>query len=101
MDFELRQTIRKMPYRKRYHGLSAGEIYDLKRLEKFTNYMIRFSDVIPISPLRNVVLIFTMMLAFISISVLCVDRITLAKVNKNNNKTDCSIPLTKRNPGTT
>ena len=88
MDIELRETIRNMPYRKRNHGLSAAEVYDLGLLIKFINFLIRFADYIPIAPLRNLVLMFTMMMSFVVLNVLCVQSSEVNKVNSaNKNRT--------------
>ena len=88
MDLELRDTIRMMPYRKRNHGLYAAEVYDLGLLIKFINFLIRFADYIPIIPLCNLVLLFTMMLSFVLLNVLCVQSNEVNKVNSaNKNRT--------------
>ena len=84
MDLEIRETIRNMPYRKRNHGLSAAEVYDLGLLIKFNNFLIRFADYIPFAPLRNLVLLFAMMLSFVVLNVLCVQSTEVNKVNSAN-----------------
>ena len=73
-----------MPYRKRNQGLSAAEMYELDLLIKFINFIIRYTDYIPLAPLRNLVLLFTMMLSFVVLSVLYVESSEVTKVNRAN-----------------
>lgn len=46
-------TIRDMPYRRRYEGLSAGEIYALKQILRFIPELIELSSNLPECPLKN------------------------------------------------
>ena len=76
MEFDLRETIRDMPYRRRQDGLSVWEIFDLGQLVKFTGFIVQLAGNVHLGIIADLLNMFALMLLMIILVVMCVERVS-------------------------
>lgn len=84
MEYDLRETIRDMPYRRRQNGLSAGEVFELGLMIRFTNQVIVMTNLLPVGIMKNIISLFSVLLLFIILIVMTVERDVLQPINHRN-----------------
>jgi nuclease HARBI1 len=84
MDYDLRETIRNMPYRRRQHGLAVGEIYELGLLITFANHLITLSNLVPAGMLQNIIILHALAVLLLCLTVMSVEREELRPINHGN-----------------
>ena len=84
MEYDMRRTIRDMPYRRWHEGLSAGKIYVLKQILRFIPKLIELSSNLPECPLKDFCQLLIYALFVIFLVQLIVERQEIVPVNHNN-----------------
>ena len=84
MEFDLRGTIRDMPYRRRHDGLSVGEIFNLGQLIKFTSLIVCLGGYVNLGIISDLLNLFALMLLMIVLVVMCVKRMRVQLINHRN-----------------
>ena len=84
MDIQQRSAIRLMPYRRRYSGLSVGEMFEMKPIISFIKEMQAICIEIPFGLLRNAIVYVAFGLYIFVLARIFVERDDSAPINQRN-----------------